>query len=383
MLMQNDPPATAPKRLMALDVFRGMAIAGMILVNMVSVAAPNVYPILLHAQWHGCTIADVVFPFFLFIMGVAMAFSWSKYTQGQKLQCLDYLKLLRRVVILFGLGLLLNGFWTYDFSTIRVMGVLQRISLVYGFATLIVLRLSRKQQWSVAIMLLIGYWLALAAIPVPGYGAGHLTPAGNFGAYLDRWVIPKAHLYQGNGFNAMGDPEGLFSTLPAIVSTLAGYVAGDWLRHQPCRFRTSLTLATVGLGCLGLGYLWGLEFPINKQLWTSSFVVFTTGWALLTLALCYTLTDVQHWQRWGKPFEVLGVNAIVIFMASVLQIKLFVKTKIGTGHSAFSLYDFVYQQGFASWAGPTNGSLLLGLVTVMFWWSVAQFLYQRRWLLKI
>ncbi len=380
---------TPSKRLTSLDVFRGIAITGMILVNMVGVA-DQVYPPLLHADWNGCTLADLVFPFFLFIVGVAMAFSLSKYTDIAVASPLDkessgglYWRIIRRSAILFALGLLLNGFWNYDWGTIRLMGVLQRISLAYLFAALIVLKLRRKGQWAIAALLLIGYWLAMSFVPVPGYGVGNLTREGNLGAYIDRLIIGTAHLYKGDKFNSMGDPEGLFSTLPAIVSVLLGYFTGEWLRKQPVKSRTSLNLVIVGLSCLVVGQVWGFWFPINKKLWTSSFVIFTTGWALLLLAACYELIEVRGRGRWGRPFEIMGLNAIFVFVASVLMIKILVKTHIGTGENAPTTYTWIYEHLFVPWAGAMNGSLLFALVTVLFWWVVLYGMYRRRWFFKV
>lgn len=374
-------------RLTSLDVFRGITIAGMILVNMAGVA-DDVYPPLAHADWHGCTPTDLVFPFFLFIIGVAMTFSLSKYTTDNKPTSAVYGRIFRRAAILFVLGLLLNGFWnkgvwTFDFSSIRIMGVLQRISLTYLLASLAVLNLPRKGQWILAAVLLIGYWLTMMYVPVPEYGAGVLTRVENFGAYIDRFVIPKAHLYAGDGFKNMGDPEGLFSTIPAIVSVLAGYCTGQWIRKQPVRTRTSVGLALFGIGCLIIGWAWGWVFPINKKLWTSSYVIFTSGWALLLLAACYQLIEVRLIKRWSKPFEIMGLNAIALFVASVLLIKILVRTKISTGETAPSTFNWIYQNIFASWAGTFNGSLLFALITVLLWWAVAVLMYRQRWFLKV
>ncbi|MEH2434828.1 MAG: acyltransferase family protein [Nostoc sp.] len=374
-------------RLTSLDIFRGITIAAMILVNMAGVA-DDVYPLLAHADWHGCTPTDLVFPFFLFIVGVAMTFSLSKYTEDNKPTSTVYWRILRRAAILFALGLLLNGFWnqgvwTFDLSSIRIMGVLQRISITYLLASLIVLNLPRKGQWILAAVLLIGYWLIMMYVPVPEYGAGVLTREGNFGAYIDRLIIPKAHLYKGDGFNFMGDPEGLFSTIPAIVSVLAGYFTGQWIRSQPVQSRTSIGLALFGVGCLIIGWAWGWTFPINKKLWTSSYVVFTTGWALLLLAACYELIEVRLIRRWSKPFEIMGLNAISLFVPSVLLIKILVKTTIGTGKDAPSTYNWIYQNFFASWAGVLNGSLLFAIVTVLLWWAVGVLMYRQRWFLKV
>ncbi|QLE56759.1 acyltransferase family protein [Nostoc sp. TCL26-01] len=374
-------------RLTSLDVFRGITIAGMILVNMAGVA-DDVYPSLAHADWHGCTPTDLVFPFFLFIVGVAMTFSLSKYTQDNQPSASVYWRICRRAAILFVLGLLLNGFWnkgvwTFDINNLRIMGVLQRISLTYLFASLAVLKLPRKGQWILAGVLLIGYWLAMMYVPVPEYGAGVLTREGNFGAYVDRLIIPKAHLYAGDGFKNLGDPEGLFSTIGAIASVLAGYFTGDWIRKQPVQTRTSIGLALFGIGCVIVGWAWGWVFPINKKLWTSSYVIFTSGWALLLLAACYELIEVRLIRRWSQPWEIMGLNAIAIFVPSVLLIKILVKTKIGTDENAPSTYNWLYQNLFVSWAGTFNGSLLFALVTVLFWWVVAVVMYRQRWFIKV
>jgi predicted acyltransferase len=375
-------------RLTSLDVFRGITIAGMILVNMVGVADDK-YSLLDHAPWNGCTPTDLVFPFFLFIVGVAMTFSLSKYTTDNKPTKAVYLRILRRAVILFILGLLLNGFWnkgvwTFDFSSIRLMGVLQRISLSYLFASLIVLKLPRKSQWILAGVLLIGYWLTMMYIPVPGYGAGVLTREGNFGAFIDRLIIPKAHLYKGDGFNYLGDPEGLFSTIPAIVSVLAGYFTGEWIKDKKqANSQTSMDLVLFGLCCLVIAIIWDVAFPINKKLWTSSYVVFTAGWALMLLAACYELIEVRLIKRWSKPFEIMGLNAIALFVASVLLIKITAKTQLGTGETAVSIYNWIYQNLFASWAGNFNGSFLFGVVTVLFWYGVAVLMYRNRWFIKV
>ncbi len=410
-------------RLTSLDIFRGITVAGMILVNMASIAEPDVYAPLLHASWNGCTFADLVFPFFLFIVGVAMAFSLSKYTDakvkaekqtdavGVMEQFLasesdasvsspalskplptpspPFGKIFRRALILFALGLFLNIFWnkgpwTFDFGSLRYMGVLQRISLSYLFASLAVLTLPRKGQWILAGTLLVGYWLAMMYLPVPGFGSGLLleeNPGANLAAFVDRSIIPSAHLHA--SFKKLGDPEGLFSTIPAIVSVLLGYFSGQWILTQPVKTRTSIGLVLAGVTCLVVGFAWGWVFPINKKLWTSSYVVFTTGWALLLLAACYELIEVRLVRWWGEPFKVLGMNAIAIFVASVLLIKVLVKTIIGTGETAPNAYTWIYKNFFASWAGALNGSFLFALVTLLLWLGVAWVMYQKHWFVKV
>ncbi len=365
-------------RLTSLDVFRGIAIASMILVN-----NPGnwsyVYPPLLHAKWHGFTPTDLVFPSFLFIVGVAIAFSLSKYTKGDRPTAKVYWRIVQRGVILFALGLLLNGFPTYNLGTIRIMGVLQRIGLSYLLAALAVLNLRRRFLWILAPILLLGYCAVMSLVPVPGYGAGNLTPEGNLAAYIDRAVLTINHLYKQGQF----DPEGLFSTLPAVVTVLIGYFTGDWLRNQPIQPRTSLGLALFGVGCLGLGWAWGLAFPINKQLWTSSYVVFSAGWDLLLLAACYELIEVRGIRRWGWPFEVMGLNAIFVFVASGFLVRILNRIHIGTGDNAPNVNTWIYKNLFESWAGAMNGSLIFALVNVLFWWVILYGMYRQRWFIKI
>ncbi|ADI64811.1 acyltransferase family protein [Trichormus azollae] len=375
-------------RLTSLDVFRGITIAGMILVNMVGVA-DHKYSLLDHAEWNGCTPTDLVFPFFLFIVGVAMTFSLSKYTADNKPTKAVYLRILRRAAILFLLGLLLNGFWnkgvwTFDLSSIRFMGVLQRISLSYLFASLIVLKVPGKNQWVLAGVLLIGYWLTMMYVPVPDYGAGVLTREGNFGGFIDRLIIPKAHLYKGDGFNYLGDPEGLYSTIPAIVSVLVGYFAGIRIKERKhLNSQTSMDFVLFGLCCLVVSIIWDVAFPINKKLWTSSYVVFTTGWALMLLAACYELIEVRLIKRWSKPFEIMGLNAIALFVSSVILIKITAKTQIGTGETGISIYNWIYQNIFASWAENLNGSFFFGIVAVLLWYGFAVVMYRKNWFIKV
>ena len=398
-------------RLKSLDVFRGIAIASMILVNNPG-SWKQVYPALEHAEWHGCTPTDLVFPFFLFIVGCAMSFSLSKYTQtttktqteASKIRDVQeqkktgktpltssniYWRIARRAAILFILGLLLNtssialdvllnSAPIENFGKIRIMGVLQRISLAYFIGAIAILNLSPRNQKVLAIALLFGYWSALTVFAVGGYSASELTPEGNLGGYIDRLILGSQHLYKGGPF----DPEGLFSTLPAVVTVLTGYFTGEWLRVQPIKTRTSVNLAICGLCCVVIGHLWGFSFPINKQLWTSSYVVFTAGWALLLLAVCYETIEVRDW-KWGRPFEIMGLNAIFLFVASGIVARILLKTHIGRGESAPSTYTWIYENWFLPWAGPLNGSLAFAVTAVLFWWLILYGMYRRGWVIKI
>jgi len=403
-------------RLKSLDVFRGIAIASMILVNNPG-SWEQVYPPLEHAEWHGCTPTDLVFPFFLFIVGCAMSFSLSKYTQtakksgAAKSQLLEteeqknadkkpascfllpvsniYWRIARRAAILFILGLLLNtssialdvllnSAPVENFGKIRIMGVLQRIGLAYFISAIAILNLSPRNQKLLAVAVLLGYWGALTVFAVGGYTAGPLTPEGNLGGYVDRLILGSQHLYKGGPF----DPEGLLSTLPAVVTVLTGYFTGEWLRVQQIKTRTSINLAICGLSCVVIGHLWGFSFPINKQLWTSSYVVFTAGWALLLLAACYETIEGRGW-KWGRPFEIMGLNAIFLFVASGIVARILLKTHIGTGANSSTTYTWIYDNWFVPWAGPLNGSLAFAVTAVLFWWLILYGMYRCGWAIKI
>ncbi|MEG4317825.1 MULTISPECIES: DUF5009 domain-containing protein [unclassified Microcoleus] len=402
-------------RLKSLDVFRGIAIASMILVNNPG-SWKQVYPPLDHAEWHGCTPTDLVFPFFLFIVGCAMSFSLSKYTENNQKIGTEasensatqeqttreqqpssfsslteniYWRIARRAAILFGLGLLLNtssialdvllnGAPIANFGKIRIMGVLQRIGLAYFISAIAILNLSPRNQKLLAVAVLLGYWGVLSAGGVGGYSAYELTPEGYLGGYVDRLILGSQHLYKGGPF----DPEGLLSTLPASVTVLIGYFTGEWLRVQPIKTRTSLNLAIGGLCCLVIGRLWGFAFPINKQLWTSSYVVFTAGWALLLLAVCYETIEVRKW-KWGWPFEIMGLNAIFLFVASGIVARLLLKTHVGGDKTAPTTYTWIYENWFIPWAGPLNGSLAFAVTAVLCWWLILYGMYRRGWQIKI
>jgi predicted acyltransferase len=376
-------------RLTSLDVFRGTTMATMILVNMASLG--DTHPWLDHAPWHGWTIADLVFPFFLYIIGVAMAFSLAKYTSGNApISKQVYLQIIRRSLILFGLGLILNNLlWNYnltdpkifpDLEHLRIMGVLQRIGIAFFLSSIAILMLSQRGIWILAGTILVGYWLILTFIPALDNSDGVFTQFGNFGSYVDRLIITKAHLHKGSKF--MSDPEGLFSTIPAIVSILFGYLTGAWLKRQSVASRTSLNLLMFGLVAVVIGLVWNGFFPINKKLWTSSFVLLTTGWGLISLAACYELVDVRKYGKWFKPFEIMGLNAIFIYVASIVLIKLLMVNQIGKGEQAKSIYEVLNHQLFG-WAGTLNSGVLFAIATVLLWFGVSYLMYRQRWFLKI
>lgn len=349
-----------PTRLRSLDAFRGLTIAGMLLVNNPG-SWSYVYPPLEHAEWNGWTPTDLIFPFFLFIVGVALSISLARRRESGSDRAAILRKILLRSAIIILVGILLNGFPRYDLSTIRIPGVLQRIGLVYLIAASCWVLLSGSAVAAVTVALLLGYWGLMALIPVPGYGPGQLEPVGNLAQYID------SHLLAGHMWKADWDPEGLLSTLPAIATCLLGGLTGEWLRIQSPSARTVQRLILFGLTLTAAGLLWGMAFPINKNLWTSSYVVFTAGAALLLFACCYWLIELRGKEKWAVPAYVFGLNPLTVFVASGLMARTLGRIKVGEGDAAISLQRWIYQEGFASWAGPLNGSLAYAITFVLLW----------------
>jgi len=266
-----------------------------------------------HAEWQGLNFYDLIFPLFLFIVGVAVPFSvYGRLERGDSKRRVAW-RIVRRTLLLFALGLLVNGALAApDFDQVRVMGVLQRLALGYAVAALTSLSLGPRPQAALAAVLLVGYWLILRFIPAPGYLAFTLTPEGNLAGWIDRQVFQPGQMYE-----TWGDPEGLLSTIPALATALIGALAGRWLREPCSGERKTLGLIAAGLVCLAVGGLWSLDFPVIKRLWTSSYVLVAGGWSLLLLAAFYWTIDVCGWRRWAFVFVVIGSNAILIYLGSV------------------------------------------------------------------
>jgi predicted acyltransferase len=383
-----------PGRLISLDVFRGATIAAMILVNDPG-SWSHIYPPLEHAEWNGWTPTDLIFPFFLFIVGVSMTLSFaSRIARGLTRRAL-IVHVVRRSVLIFAIGLFLNGFPDFDFSSIRIMGVLQRIALCYLVAGLLYLftfqrepapqhpagvRANIRVTAAVAIALLIGYWALMTFVPVPGYGAGHLGKDDNLGAYVDRTLM-GGHLWSES---VTWDPEGLLSTLPAIASLLIGILAGEWLRSDRRAHRKALGLAAAGLGLMIAGWLIHPDFPINKNLWTSSFVLFTGGFAMLALAVCYWIIDVRAWRAWTAPFLVFGMNAILAYALAALVSE--VSTDFDFlnfhGHET-TLHGWIYDKYFVPHASPVNASLAFAIFFVLVIFALLWPFYRGKLFLRI
>ncbi|HET8677262.1 MAG TPA: heparan-alpha-glucosaminide N-acetyltransferase domain-containing protein [Blastocatellia bacterium] len=359
-------------RLLALDTFRGLTIAGMILVNNPG-TWDAVYSPLRHADWHGWTPTDLIFPFFLFIVGVSIALALGRRAASNGPQGKLYLKIVRRSVIIFALGLVIYGFPYYLLSTLRIPGVLQRIAVCYLVASIVFLKTGWKGQAIIATGLLVAYWLLMTLVPVPGYGAGDLSMEGNLAAYLDRQLLA------GHTWKPLYDPEGLLSTVPAIATTLFGVMAGSWITSKREGLEKTVGLFVAGAAGIIIGWAWGAWFPINKALWTSSYTVLTAGMALQFLALCYWLIDIKGYRRWTKPFVIFGVNAIAVYVLSSIM-----ATALETWHiSGLTIKEFLYNKLFASWASPINASLLWAISYVLFWLGVMTLLYRRKIFIKV
>ena len=364
------------ERLASLDVFRGITIALMILVNNPG-SWRYVYPSLQHAKWHGWTPTDLVFPFFLFIVGVSVSLSLTRRMERAESSISLYSKIFRRSLILFALGIALRLLFRFDFSQLRIPGVLQRIAICYLVSALIFSNVGIKGRIAIIAFFLAGYYLVMKLVPVPGYGAGVWDYEGNLCGYIDTQLL-GGHLYK-----PAFDPEGILSTFPAIATTLLGTLAGDWLRSSKNVFRKSGGLLAVGILLTVLGLLLHPLFPINKQLWTSTYVLLTAGLALIFLGVCLGLMDGLGKKKWAFPFLVLGTNAIFVYVASTVMVKLLIVIKVPTGQGAVSLYSYIYDHLMVPLAGNLNGSLLFPLLLLVFWVLVMIPLYRKKIYIKI
>jgi predicted acyltransferase len=372
--VQPDLARTVQVRLLSLDAFRGVTMAAMVIVNNPGDWG-NVYAPLLHAEWNGWTPTDTIFPFFLFIVGVSITLSRS--TMG------SWGRIARRAAVIFGLGLFLAAFPRFPFATLRIPGVLQRIAVCY-LAAAIVFRTSRhdterQRTWRIGAWigaLLLGYWGVMTLVPVPGGTTGDLTPSGNLGAWLDRALM------QGHLWKPTWDPEGVLSTVPAIGTTLCGVVAGIWLRARRSPEQKAVGLAMAGIVLLAAGEMWGLAFPINKGLWTSSYVIFMAGAASLLLAACYWVIDVRGFRAWSAPFVILGLNAITLFVLSGLLAKTLNLIRVPRGTGSIALKTWIYGNYIAPFASPKNASLAYAAANLVVLFAVLYLMYRRRIFLK-
>jgi predicted acyltransferase len=398
------PLAPKRERLLSLDVFRGLTIAGMLLVNNPGTWSA-IFPPLEHAEWNGWTPTDLIFPFFLFIVGITTHLSLSARRARGDDDSAVIKQILRRGIIIYLLGFAMAMFPFYQWGTIasipnatpwdrilyriehvRILGVLPRIAIVYICAGLLTLKTTLKQQIIIIATLLFGYWFAMTLIPVPGeheIGAVLLnTHDRNLAAWLDRAILGTNHTWSGS---VTFDPEGPMSTVPAIATAMLGVIAGRWIvqKEKPLLERISGMFAVGAIGMM-IGLMWNWAFPINKNLWTSSYVIFTAGMACVAIATIMWIVDYCNVKWWTKPFVIYGVNPIVAFVGSgVLARLIYTLWHVSyQGHSV-AIQDAIYQIVFLPWLPPRVASLAFAISFVVLWFGILTVLYRRNIVLKV
>jgi len=414
-------------RLLSLDAFRGLTILAMVMVNNPGSWGAMYWP-LMHADWHGWTPTDFIFPFFLFIVGTSLAYSLRKYVgdaaptgiervarsatpkqnpplappyKGGEVR-IDrsvYTRIVRRTALLIFLGWLpsllfrtidyFNGTAdSFDLAHLRLPGVLVRIGIVYFCASMIVLHTRVRGQVVLGVVLLLGYWGLLAWLPNPHDYASNLSRDGNVVGLVDRTLMGLDHMYRAGGNT---DPEGLLSTLPSIVTSLFGYWTGLFIQRRGVNYKLVAALLLAGIALAAIGQGWHELFPINKKLWTSSFVLLTAGFAMVVLAGCLLKFDLWGWRRLARPFEVVGVNAILVFVGSGMMSTVMSRLQIGGTSAHDWLLDKIYHAATScaaslgwEWMSDMKfTSLCYSLVIVAFWWLVCWIFARLGWQLRV
>ncbi|HEU4573972.1 MAG TPA: DUF5009 domain-containing protein [Chitinophagaceae bacterium] len=370
--------ASSSQRFLALDIFRGMTVCFMIIVNTPG-NGPTTYPPLEHANWNGFTPTDLVFPSFMFAVGNAMSFVMRKWAGLSQAQVLT--KIFKRTVIIFLLGFLMYWFpFVYynaqhqlvgnPFSHTRIMGVLQRIALGYCFASLMIYYLKPRQVFTISVLLLLLYWGILLLLGDPNDPYNMLT---NAGTRLDLWLFGPSHLYHGEG--VAFDPEGVLSTMPAIANVTFGFFAGKWIQEKGKDYEGLTKLLLVGALSVVLALCWDWFFPINKKLWTGSFVLITVGIDCIILAALIYITDFLQKRKWGYFFEVFGKNPLFIYLLSELGATMLYFIGIGEKHQ--TLYSWLFQNIYKH-AGMYFGSFLFAVSFMLFCWLIGYILDKRK-----
>jgi predicted acyltransferase len=372
----------ATTRLGSLDVIRGITVAFMILVN--NSVDELAYGPLKHVYWNGWTPTDMVFPTFLFLMGTSLVFSFESRLRREVSRTALLLHVVRRSLILFLLGLLVNGFPLFPLGSWRIYGVLQRFAVCYLFVGALYLWSRRVSTYlSVLLLVLIGYWLLMTLVPVPGYGLPGvnvplLDPVGNIVAYVDRLVFP-GRLYEG-----VRDPEGLLSSIPALGTTVLGVLCALWLRTSASSQRKMFGVLAAGILGMILGEVLNPWFPINKRVWTSSFVLFAGGWSLVAFALCYWWVDIHGaTRRWTYLWTTFGTNAITAYIFSELLASTLDAIHVTNAGATLSLKLFIFQSGFASLGSPGLARLLYAIAYVAVCFLPVAFLRRMGIIIKV
>ncbi len=360
------------KRLISLDAFRGFTIAAMIMVNNPG-SWDYVYPPLLHIDWHGITPTDLIFPFFIFIVGVSIALAYSKRLKAGVAKKPMYKKIAIRSLKIFVVGILLWMFPEFDFENIRYAGVLQRIAIVFFISALLFLNSRWKTQAVIAAAILIGYWLMMVLIPTPGFGRPMLEPGVNLAHWIDSKLLPGV-MWQGTW-----DPEGIFSTLPAIATGISGMLAGHLILSKMPQERKVIYMFSVGFLAFAAGYWWDYIFPINKNIWTSSFVLVTSGLAAMVLAISMFFVDILGRTRFTKPGIIFGSNAIAVYVLSDVW-GLFLYDLKYWGYSISEYFMNIFEA--AGWS-LKFGSFLYSVIFICINFIPAWILYKKKIFIKL
>ena len=372
--------ATQNQRLLSLDVFRGLTIALMVMVNNPG-SWSHVYPPLLHAKWHGCTPTDLVFPFFMFIVGVTLFLSFGKY--DHKLTNESFKKIVRRGSLIFLIGLALNWFPFYykSINDLRIFGVLQRIGFSYIIAAIICLSFSLKNLWKAGLTLLLGYWAVLYAFG----GDDPYSLSGNLVKQIDLAILGENHVYK--GFGIPFDPEGLLSSFPAAVTIIFGYYIGALIKGAADKHRLVKNLLLIGASSIFVALAWDIFFPINKALWTSSYVMYTGGLACIVLGMAIEILDVRNITKWSKPFQVFGMNPLIIYVFSgaIVKLMLIVFKWTDAAGDTVNAYSWLWTQIFSQIA-PNHlkfGSFLMAVFHLLLCYAVGFWMYKRKIIIKV
>jgi len=366
-----------PGRLLSLDVFRGMTIAGMILVNNPG-SSKYVYPELAHSVWNGCTFADFIFPFFLFIMGVAITFGLTKRKERGDSHAKLLSKVLRRSFIIFLLGAILGIFPKLDFSNFVFTGVLKKIALVYFFTSFIFLKTNIKMQATLTGMILVIYWGLLAFVPLFGIGNSNPALVTILGEQFEQLRVTGQILPQASEF------LWVLNTLPAICTSLLGVLTGHLLKSDKDKIIQTIYMFVAGNILLLVGYLWDFWFPINKYLWSSSFVLFTGGFALNFFAVCFWMIDIKNYKKWTFPFLVFGMNAITVYFLAVI-VRRYIKfiTVSDTTENIVNLKTYLFESLFLPYFDPVNASFIWSICYLFVWFCLMWLFYSRKIFIKV
>jgi predicted acyltransferase len=381
------------QRLLSLDFFRGLTVAAMILVNNPG-SWSHIYAPLEHAEWNGCTPTDLVFPFFLWIVGVSIAFAMSSSKADPSTHNKTFFKAIKRGCTLFFLGFFLSiimkiinavidgrSIWQ-AFETVRILGVLQRIGIVFIISSFIFLKCSEKTIFRLLIGILVVYCLLMTVVPVPGIGYANLEKETNLAAWIDRGILTEAHTWASS---KTWDPEGVLSTIPAVGTCLFGILVGVWIRRKDIDSATKIAwLFSIGTLVVIAGLIWDLQFPINKSLWTSSYVLYTGGLASIGFALCYWLIDIQGYKKYTTPFVVYGVNAITVFFLAGLLPRLLNLWKVeGASGKKLGILQYIYQTFYTPYFSPINASLVWAISFIMGFYVLLYIMYKKNIIIKV